>query len=190
MNMQKVKRAADWIRKNAGVLALMLMFIGGITATVRYFLTLATEEDVTAAVRDQTASLAGLPDTVTELQETVMNLDRTVVRLEAAAETMNVLSSTVTALAEMVNTLSGSLERLEGSFEDLEGAFEGLEGTFEEMDTKYSDLASCVIELHGPWNEGADAPSFRLPDASGPSQLPTSCESARRSVNPQVASGR
>lgn len=183
-------RTADWIRKNAGVLALMLMFIGGITATVRYSLTLATEEDVAVAVRDQTAPLAGLPDTVTELKETVMNLDRTVVRLEAATETMNALSSTVTTLSGMVNTLNGSFQELEGSFEELEGSFEGLEGSFEELDTKYSDLASCVIELHGPWNEGADAPSFRLPDAPGPSQLPTSCESARRSVNPQVASGR
>ena len=184
--MSRTGRATGWVRSNAGVLSLIVavfMFIGGalggIIATARYFSTLATTDDVTTAV----APLGSLGDTVTDLQVAVASFEGSVNSLNTLSNSVETLSNTVTTLSRMVDTLSGS-------FQDLEGSFQDLEGSFQDLDMKYSELASCVIELHGPWTEGADVRPFRSPEDLGPSELPTSCDSARGAVDPQVVSGR
>ena len=197
--MSRTGRATGWVRSNAGVLSLIVavfMFIGGalggIIATARYFSTLATTDDVTTAV----APLGSLGDTVTDLQVAVASFEGSVNSLNTLSNSVETLSNTVTTLSRMVDTLSGSFQDLEGSFQDLEGSFHDLEGSFHDLDMKYSELASCVIELHGPWTEDSatDTPTVRSPNAApgliGPSVLPGSCESARESANPQVVSGR
>ena len=165
MSMQKIERAADWIRGNAGVLSLIvavLMFIGGafsgISATARYFSTLATTEHVTTTVN---RAMAPLDDDVDSLERTVNSL----------SETVGDLRVTVARLEETVGGFETSVSELQGTVRDLDDSVDTLNDTF-------PLLVSCVIELHGPWADGGE-----VQGRGDRPELPGVCRQARQAVS-------
>ena len=158
---------------------------GGIGAAVWYLSTLATTAHVdntvsgamdplNRTVASLNGTVANLSGTVDNLKETVGGLEGTVGGLEAAVGALNALSSTVGTLSELVGTLNRTVEELGGSVDTLSNTF--------------PRLASCVIELHGPWDGGrVDARPYRRGQRF---ELPDICRQARDFVNPRPASGR
>ena len=185
--MERLERVVHWIRKNAGLLALIVAvptFVGGIAAAGGYFSKLATKNDVTVAVSEATEPLH---EAAGSLQGTVANLRATVGRLEGTVggidTSVRTLSSTVTTLSGMLNNLDSTVRRLNNSVNTLNATL--------------PLLVSCVIELHGPWTDGGgvDARPYRSGGLDDPRrgerlELPRICDQARELVDPQAASGR
>ncbi len=187
--MERIERAAHWIRGNAAVLALIvtvLTFIGGvfggIGAAAWYFSTLATTEHVTATVNaaiepldEAVDSLNGTVDTtvnaaIEPLDEAVDSLNGTVDSLSGTVddlrETVGDLGGTVRGLETSVgalNALSSTVETLSGMVNMLNGTVQNLGGSVDTLNTTFPRLVSCVIELHGPWIDdgGADVRPYR-----------------------------
>ena len=212
--MPKIEPVVHWIRENATVLALsvaVLTFIGGtfggIGAAVWYLSTLATTDHVDAtvsearrplvetvdglreAVNDLPATVAGLEGmrgTVDSLSGAVNDLRATVASLEGMRGTVDSLQSSVSALGGTARVLSGIVGTLSDRVGDLDGSVDGLNVAFRL-------LASCAIELHGPWMTGGDTRPYRPADryAFGERvEMPIICAEVRDFVNTPAVPAR
>ena len=165
-----------------GVLALivaLLTFIvgivGGIGAMVRYFSTLATRDDVTAAVSEALKPLdlattdhvtAAVSEALKPLSETVDRLDETVDGLAtrddvtaAVSEAVGPLSETVGSLGETVGDLRvtvGELGGTVGGFETAVGALNALSSMVQTLNITVQGLNNSVNTLNNSLDGSVD----------------------------------
>ena len=210
-----MERVVSWTRENAAILALgvaVLTFVGGtfsgIAAGVWYLSTLATTDHVDTAVSEARRPLEetvdGLREAVNGLQATVEGLEgmkgtvdglsgavgdlrATVASLEGMRGTVDSLQASVGALGGTVQVLSGMVGTLGDTVGELDGSVDGLNVTFRL-------LASCLIELHGPWTTGGgDTRPYRRADRYGfgeSVEMPAICARIRDFVNAPAVPAR
>lgn len=167
---------ADWFRRNAGVLAVvigMLTFLGGIGSgivwTTRYFSTLATTQHVTDAVSeamepldatvdslkgavDGLGDLATTDDVTAAVSAATEPLNEAVGNLEGTVDGLGDLatkSDVTAAVSEAVKPLDEAVGNLNGTVDRLSGTVARLEGTLSGWEIAIETLNGTVQALNG-----------------------------------------
>lgn len=177
----KTDSLIEFLKAGAPVIALIFTVIGATWFLAHRMAT--TRADVV----NIEGTVADLQKTVNDLSETVDDLSGTVDDLNGTVDALSTSVDTMSALNNTVQTLNTTVEAMGSIVRTLDVSMDALNVTF-------PLLASCVIDLHGPWMPGGvDEQPYR-PGRYDPSfgdrpvPLPSSCDLARQRPNEQAAS--